>query len=159
VHSAELSAHLPAFPGKAAAGWGGAVRGWLQPLTGGGLAAWGAPVGRGPGGRTGGGRWQLAPGPIFHAEQGRVQGGAASVRISRVAGEAGGRRPCGDGAVTVQSPCRERRSREAKGCGWIQIPWSRPRLHPTIRLHLTGQLRSCFFLRETCGSMGQGTMD
>ena len=97
--------------------WGGAVRGWLQPRTGGGLAAGGAPVGRGPGGLAGGGRWQLAPGPIFHAEQGRVQGGAASVRISRVAGEAGGRRPRGDSTVTVQSPCRERRSQEAKGCG------------------------------------------
>ena len=126
-------------------GWG--CEGLAAAPDGRGPSRLGVPVGRGPGGRTGGGRWQLAPGPIFHAEQGRVQGGAASVRISRVAGEAGGRRPRGDGAVTVQSPCRERRSREAKGCGWIQIPCSRPRLHPTVRLHLTGQLRSCFFLK------------
>ena len=131
------------------------MRGWLQPLTGGGLAAWGAPVGRGPGGLAGGGRWQLAPGPIFHAEQGRVQGGAASVRISRVAGEEKARPEAAGRAETarsrfslcVASVGAEKRRVAARACGWIQIPCSRPRLHPTIRLHLTGQLRSCFFFK------------
>jgi len=125
-----------------------------------GLAA--APDGRGPGRLGGAGRpgtwrvggWRpLAAGPWPDLPRGAGEGaGRGRVRQDqprgrRGEGEAGGRRPRGDGAVTVQSPCRERRSREAKGCGWIQIPCSRPRLHPTVRLHLTGQLRSCFFFK------------
>ena len=82
-------------------GWG--CEGLVAAHDGRGPGRLGAPVGRGPGGWAGGGRWQLAPGPIFHAEQGRVQGGAASVRISRVAGEEKARPEAAGRAETARS--------------------------------------------------------
>ena len=103
MHSAELSAHLPAFPGKPA-GWVG----WGCE----GLAA--APDGRGPGRLGGAGRpgtWRAGgwrplaagPWPDLAWGAGEGAGGAASVRISRVAGEEKARPEAAGRAETARS--------------------------------------------------------